>query len=79
MWSAHCVRRVGTYPFVAHCSLPAVHLQTKDANAPPEATEDRKAVEFAGAVDSVYLDTPGYVELDVGTGVDPMRIQVNEI
>jgi hypothetical protein len=43
-------------------------LQTKDANSPPEAKEEREAVDFTGPVDSVYLDAPGYVELDVGTG-----------
>lgn len=43
-------------------------MQTKDANNPPEAKEERKAVDFTGPVDSVYLDSPGYVELDVGTG-----------
>lgn len=25
-------------------------------------------MDFTGPVDSVYLDAPGYVELDVGTG-----------
>jgi Aldose 1-epimerase len=43
-------------------------LQTKDANSPPEVQEEREAVDFTGPVDSVYLDAPGYVELDVGTG-----------
>eukprot|EP00208_Stichococcus_sp_RCC1054_P003283 CAMPEP_0206138546 /NCGR_PEP_ID=MMETSP1473-20131121/3398_1 /ASSEMBLY_ACC=CAM_ASM_001109 /TAXON_ID=1461547 /ORGANISM="Stichococcus sp, Strain RCC1054" /LENGTH=342 /DNA_ID=CAMNT_0053532011 /DNA_START=90 /DNA_END=1118 /DNA_ORIENTATION=- len=42
--------------------------KTKDANNPPSQTEERKVVDFTGPVDSVYLDTPGYVELDVGTG-----------
>jgi glucose-6-phosphate 1-epimerase len=42
--------------------------KTKNATDPPSAKEERKAVDFTGPVDSVYLDTPGYVELDVGTG-----------
>jgi glucose-6-phosphate 1-epimerase len=42
--------------------------KTKDANSPPEVQEEREAVDFTGPVDSVYLDAPGYVELDVGTG-----------
>ena len=45
--------------------------QTKDANNPPSKTESRNAVDFTGPVDSVYLDAPGYVELDVGTGAPP--------
>ena len=44
------------------------NVQTKDANSPPEVQEEREAVDFTGPVDSVYLDAPGYVELDVGTG-----------
>ena len=46
-------------------------VQTKDANNPPSQREERKEVDFTGPVDSVYLDTPGYVELDVGTGAAP--------
>jgi hypothetical protein len=30
-------------------------------------------VDFTGPVDSVYLDAPGYVELDVGTGACDVR------
>ena len=43
-------------------------MQTKDANSPPEAKEERESLDFTGPTDSVYLDAPGYVELDVGTG-----------
>lgn len=42
--------------------------QTKDASKPPSQKETREVVDFTGPVDSVYLDAPGYVELDVGTG-----------
>lgn len=50
-------------------------LQTKSTEDPPSTTEERKAVGFTGPVDSVYLDTAGYVELDVGTGAQllPLR------
>lgn len=47
--------------------------QTKDATDPPSTKEERKAVDFKGPVDSVYLDTPGYVELDVGTGAETVN------
>lgn len=47
--------------------------QTKDATDPPSTKEERKAVDFTGPVDSVYLDTPGYVELDVGTGAETVK------
>lgn len=42
--------------------------KTKDANNPPQVKETRSSIDFTGPVDSVYLDTPNYVELDVGTG-----------
>jgi len=39
-----------------------------DANNPAEKQEDREAVTFDGPMDSVYLDAPEHVQLDVGTG-----------
>ena len=43
--------------------------QTVDANNPTQKVEDREEVSFDGPMDSVYLDAPEHVQLDVGTGV----------
>jgi len=37
-------------------------------NNPVEKVEDRDAISFDGPMDSVYLNAPEHVELDVGTG-----------
>jgi hypothetical protein len=43
--------------------------KSKDPKNPDKRTEDRELVTFgAGLVDSVYLNAPNHVELDVGTG-----------
>lgn len=42
--------------------------KAQNANDPPVKKETRKLVNFEGLVDSVYLNAPEHVELDVGTG-----------
>ena len=43
--------------------------KSDDPTAPAEKTEDREQVTFGDKlVDSVYLNAPEYVELDVATG-----------
>lgn len=39
-----------------------------DPKNPESKTETRDAIEFSSYVDSVYLNAPDHVELDVGTG-----------
>ncbi|MEW5301481.1 MAG: hypothetical protein WDW36_004340 [Sanguina aurantia] len=42
--------------------------KSKDASNPTSMTESRDAVTFTGPTDSVYLNSPEQVQLDVGTG-----------
>ncbi len=43
--------------------------KSADPKNPAKKSEDRDAVTFGeGLVDSVYLNAPDHVELDVGTG-----------
>eukprot|EP00192_Tetraselmis_astigmatica_P010625 CAMPEP_0117675732 /NCGR_PEP_ID=MMETSP0804-20121206/15772_1 /TAXON_ID=1074897 /ORGANISM="Tetraselmis astigmatica, Strain CCMP880" /LENGTH=353 /DNA_ID=CAMNT_0005484775 /DNA_START=124 /DNA_END=1185 /DNA_ORIENTATION=- len=42
--------------------------KTADPSNPASKKQDGNEVTFAGPVDSVYLEAPDYVELDVGTG-----------
>ena len=44
------------------------HVQVPDVNNPEEKKEDREFVTFDGPVDSVYLDAPDRIVLEVGTG-----------
>ena len=43
-------------------------LQVADLKSPPKKVQEAELVKFSGPVDSVYLEAPEYVELDVGTG-----------
>lgn len=42
--------------------------KVKDPKNPSKQTESREEVTFSGPVDSVYLEAPDHVELEVGTG-----------
>ncbi|GLI68039.1 hypothetical protein VaNZ11_012362 [Volvox africanus] len=42
--------------------------KAKDPKNPETKTEDREEVTFSGYTDSVYLNSPSHVELEVGTG-----------
>ncbi|KAG2434053.1 hypothetical protein HXX76_007781 [Chlamydomonas incerta] len=42
--------------------------KAKDPKVPETKTEDRDAITFTGYTDSVYLNSPAHVELEVGTG-----------
>ncbi|KAG2501557.1 hypothetical protein HYH03_000064 [Edaphochlamys debaryana] len=42
--------------------------KAKDPKNPEDKVEDRDAVDFTGYTDSVYLNSPNHVELEVGTG-----------
>jgi glucose-6-phosphate 1-epimerase len=42
--------------------------KSKDPSKPESKVEDRDAITFNGYCDSVYLNSPDHVELDVGTG-----------
>ena len=44
-------------------------LQVVDANNPAEKQEHREVVSLDGPMDSLYLDAPEHVQLDVGTGL----------
>ena len=44
--------------------------KSQDSKNPTEKIEDREEVKFGDAlIDSVYLDAPEYIQLDVGTGM----------